>query len=52
MEKEIKDIEEEHGKAESEFNEQQKEKKRVRDMRYYLAKKEEFFGMKERNNQS
>ena len=36
-EKELKDIEEEHIKAENEYKEQQK---RERDRRYYLARKE------------
>ena len=39
-EKELKDIEEEHAKAEKEYKEQQKEKKRERDRQYYLARKE------------
>ena len=40
-EKELKDIEEEHIKAEKEYKEQQKEKKREGDRQYYLARKEE-----------
>jgi len=41
-EKELKDIEEEHIKAEKEYKEQQKERERERDRRYYLARKERF----------
>ena len=39
-EKVLKDIEEDHAKAEREYKEQQKEKKRERDRQYYLARKE------------
>ena len=39
-EKELKDIEEEHTKAENEYKEQQRERKRERDRQYYLARKE------------
>ena len=39
-EKELEDIDEEHTKAENEYKEQRKEKKRERDRQYYLARRE------------